>query len=117
MELVGVHPTCSLKKTSSSFEEAHHWNIQAKFYSVKVPHIAICIYDHLYGVQDIEGVRVWIFQKNSSVAPFSLFIFFFSFFYFLVFFGGLNGSFYLTLICHLWGLLNFVLFGIFFSLK
>ena len=42
MELVGVHLTCLLKKTQSSFEKAHHWNIQAKFYSVKVPHIAIC---------------------------------------------------------------------------
>ena len=32
-------------------EEAHHWNIQAKFYSVKGPHIAICMYDDLYGVK------------------------------------------------------------------
>src|ERR1041384_825305 len=48
---------------------------------------------------------MWIFQKDSSVSPFSLFIFFFSFFYFFVFFGGLNGSFYLTLICPLWDLL------------
>ena len=38
MELVGVHPSCLLMKTKSSFEEAHHWNIQAKFYSVKSPH-------------------------------------------------------------------------------
>src|SRR3954468_22481763 len=46
--------------------------------------------DDLYGVQGIED------------APFSLF---FLFFVFLYFFGGLNGSFYLTLICPLWDLL------------
>ena len=34
-----------------SFEEAHHWNIQDKFYSVKDPHVAICMDDDLYGVQ------------------------------------------------------------------
>ena len=33
------------------FVEAHHWNIQAKFYSVKDPHIVIYMYDDLYGVQ------------------------------------------------------------------
>ena len=61
MELVGVHPTCLLKKTKSSFEAAYHWNIQAKFYSVKDPHIVICMYDDLYGVQGIEDeVLVWI---------------------------------------------------------
>ena len=48
-----------------TFEEAHHWNIQAKFYSVKDPHIAICMYDDLYGLQGIEDeVRVWISQKE-----------------------------------------------------
>src|ERR1041384_4076885 len=64
-ELAGVHPTCLLKKTYSSFEEAHHWNIQAKFYSVKDPHIVICMDDDLYGAQGIEDeVRVWISQKE-----------------------------------------------------
>src|ERR1041385_4319829 len=53
---------------------------------------------------DIEGVLVWISQKDSSVAPFSLFISF-SLFIFFYFFGGLNGSFYVTLICPLWDLL------------
>ena len=38
MELVGVHPTRLLMKTQSTFEEAHHWNIQPKFYSVNSPH-------------------------------------------------------------------------------
>ena len=38
MELVGVHPTWLLMKTQSTFEEAHHWNIQPKFYSVSSPH-------------------------------------------------------------------------------
>src|ERR1041385_988951 len=65
--------------------------------------------------KDIEGVLVWISQKDSSVAPFSLFIYF-SLFLFFYFFGGLNGSFYLTLICPLWDLYC-VHFGIFSSLK
>src|ERR1041385_2898809 len=41
-------------------------------------------------------------KRNSSVPP-SLFLFFF--FSFFLFFCGLNGSFYLTLICPLWDLL------------
>ena len=47
---------------------------------------------------------MWISQKDSSVAPFSLFISF-SLYLFFVFLCGLNGSFYLTLICPLWDLL------------
>ena len=60
-------------------------------------------------------------KRNSTIAPFSLFIFFFLFFYFC----GLFGSFYLSLICPLWdismcpllGSFICVLFGIFSSLK
>ena len=38
---------------------------KTKFYSVKGPHIAICMYDDLYGVQGIgDEVLVWIFQKE-----------------------------------------------------
>src|ERR1041385_7717691 len=55
--------------------------------------------------KDIKGVLVWISQKDSSVAPFSLFISFSLFSIFCIFFGGLNGSFYLTLIYPLWDLL------------
>ena len=43
-------------------------------------------------------------KRNSSVPP-SLFLFLFLFFLFFLFFCGLNGSFYLTLICPLWDLL------------
>ena len=44
-------------------------------------------------------------KRNSSVPP-SLFLFIFLFFsIFFYFFCGLNGSFYLTLICPLWDLL------------
>ena len=43
------------------------------------------------------------FKRNSSVAPFSLFISFFSFFYFFIFVASLALSIYLS----------FVLFGIF----
>src|SRR3954469_6493237 len=82
MELVGVHPTCFLKKTWSSFEEAHHWNIQAKFYSVKDPHIVVCMYADLYGVQRYKmEYECGSLKSNSSVPPslFFLFLFFFSF--------------------------------------
>src|ERR1041384_3168625 len=90
MELVGVHPTCLLKKTLSSFEEAHHWNIQAKFYSVKDPHIVICMYDDLYGVQRYKmEYECGSLKRNTSVPP-SLFLFSFSLFYFFIF-CGLNG--------------------------
>ena len=65
MELVGVHLTCLLMKTYSAFKEAHHWNIQDKFHSVKGPHIVICMYDDLYGVKGIEDeALVWISQKE-----------------------------------------------------
>src|ERR1041385_5390341 len=66
--------------------------------------------------KDIKGVLVWISQKDSSVAPFSLVISFFLFFLFFSIFCGLNGSFYLTLICPLWDLLLCPLW-IFSSLK
>src|SRR3954466_9362590 len=105
MELVGVHPTRLLKKTYSSFEEAHHWNIQAKFYSAKGPHIVICMYDDLYGVQRYKmKYECGSLKRNSSVPP-SLFLFLFFSFSLLFIYGGLNGSFYLTLICPLWDLL------------
>src|ERR1041385_3063381 len=65
--------------------------------------------------KDIKGVLVWISQKDSSVAPFSLFISFSLFFLFFVFFCGLNGSFYLTLICPLWDLLLCPLWDLFLT--
>src|SRR3954463_12329991 len=103
MELVGVHPTCLLKKTLISFEEANHWNIQAKFYNVKDPHIVICMYDDHYGVKGYKmKYECGSLKRNSSV-PHSLFLFlFFSFFSLFLFFCGLHGSFYLTLICPFW---------------
>ena len=44
-------------------------------------------------------------SKGIVVCPLLSFYFFFSFFSFFLFFCGLNGSFYLTLICPLWDLL------------
>src|SRR3954463_9541671 len=86
-ELVGVHPTCLLKKTQSSFEEAHHWNIQANFYSVKDPHIAICMYDDLYGVQRYKMKYECGSHKRNSSVPLLSFYFYISLFsIFLVFF-------------------------------
>ena len=35
-KLVGVHPTCLLTRPRA-LEEAHCWNIQAKFYNEKFP--------------------------------------------------------------------------------
>src|ERR1041385_1951488 len=35
--------------------------------------------------KDIEGVLVWISQKDSSVAPFSLFLYFFFFYFYFIF--------------------------------
>src|SRR3954471_14864827 len=84
-ELVGVHPTCLLKKTLSSFEEAHHWNIQAKFYSVRDPHIVICMYDNLYGVKRYKmEYECGSLKRNSSVPPSFFLFFYFLLFYFFV---------------------------------
>src|SRR3954469_16983914 len=64
------------------------------------------MYDDLYGVQGVEDeVLVWISQKGIVVCPLLSFYFFFSFSLFFFIFCGLNGSFYLTLICPLWDLL------------
>src|SRR3954471_5543982 len=66
--------------------------------------------------KDIKGVLVWISQKDSSVAPFSLFISFFSFFYFLYF---LWPQWLFLFNSHLYSLGSFIVstFGIFSSLK
>src|SRR4051812_1792863 len=56
------------------------------------------MYDDLYGAQDIRGSTSVDLSKGIVVCPFTLFIFFFLFFFLC----GLNGSFYLTLICPLW---------------
>src|SRR3954462_1459347 len=62
--------------------------------------------DNLYGVQDVRGSTSVDLSKGIVVCPLLSFYFFFSFFSFcFYFFGGLNGSFYLTLICPLWYLL------------
>ena len=55
------------------------------------------------------------FKRNSSVPP-CLFLFLFLFFLFFVFFGGLNGSFYFSLICPLWDLLILSLWDLFLTL-
>src|SRR3954466_1824432 len=56
-------------------------------------------------------------KSNSSVPPSLFLLFFVSFFCFFVFFGGLHGSFYLTLICPLWDLLNLSSLGSFPHLR
>ena len=111
MELVGAHPTCLLKKTQISFEEAHHWNAQAEFYSVRIP-------TQLYACM-IFSLEYKIYKRSTSVdlskgivvCPLLSFYFFFFFSIFCIF-CGLNGSFYLSLICPL-GIFCFILFEIF----
>src|ERR1041385_5843087 len=61
--------------------------------------------DNLYGVQDIRWSMSVDLSKGIVVCPLLSFYLFFYFLYFLYFFGGLNGSFYLTLMCPLWDLL------------
>src|SRR6187399_1314129 len=58
--------------------------------------------DNLYGVQGIRWSTSVDRSKGIVVCPFSLFI---SFSLYFLFFCGLNGSFYLNLICPLWDLL------------
>ena len=80
MKLVGAHPICLLKKTQSSFEEAHHWNIQAKFYSVRIPtQLDACMMISME-YKDKDEVRVWISQKEILVCPLLSFYFSFSLF-------------------------------------
>src|ERR1041385_7278438 len=52
--------------------------------------------DNLYGVQGIRGSTSVDLSKGIVVCPLLSFYFFFSFLYFFVFFGGLNGSFYFS---------------------
>src|ERR1041385_332503 len=65
------------------------------------PHIAICMNDNLYGVQDIRRSTSVDLSKVIVVCPFSLFYFFFYFLYFLVASMALS----ISLICPLWDLL------------
>src|ERR1041385_3251854 len=69
------------------------------------PHIAICMNDNLYGVQDIRWSTSVDLSKGIVVCPLLYFYFYFSLFSIFCIFCGLNGSFYLTLICPLWDLL------------
>ena len=47
------------------FEEAHHWNIQAKFYSVKVPTVMYEWYEKLsMKYKCYFEAQVWIFKKE-----------------------------------------------------
>src|SRR3954463_922911 len=71
------------------------------------------MYDNLYGVQDIRGSTSVDLSKEIVVCPLLSFYFLFLFFLFLC---GLNGSFYLTLICLLWDLLICPLWDLFLTL-
>src|SRR3954462_15838784 len=79
--------------------------------------------DILYGVQILNEHECGSFKRNSSAAPFSLFISFFSFFSFLFFVASLALSIYLSfflfeIFCFvLFGIFCFVLFGSFLTLR
>src|SRR3954463_1525566 len=60
--------------------------------------------DNLYGVQDIRGSTSVDLSKGIVVCPLLSFYFFISFFIFILFFDGLNGSFYFS---HLYTLGSF----------
>ena len=107
MELVGVYTTYFIKKTQSLFEEAYHWNIQAKFYSVRIP-TQLCMNDMKLAMQYkyYFGVRVWIFQKEQQCCPLlSIFLFFL---FLCIFVASLALSIYLSFV--LFGIFSFVLF-------
>ena len=114
LDLVGVHPMCFLKKTQSSFEEAHHWNIQTEFYSVRIP-TQLCMNDmkismkYKYYLENECGC----FLKEQQCCPFSLFISF-SLFFVVMYFCDLIGSFYLSLICPLWDLFIYLFWDLLF---
>src|ERR1041385_2196813 len=67
--------------------------------------------------KDIQGVLVWISQKDSSVAPFSLFIYFSLFSLFCIFFLWSQWLFLFNSHLSSLGSFDFVLFGIFSLLK
>ena len=104
----GKHPTCLLKNTQSSFEKAHHWNIQSKFYSVKVPtQLYACMMISMeYKVYKME-YECGSLKRNSCVPP-SLFLFSFSLFLFFYFLWPQQLFIFIS---------HFVLFGIFSSLQ
>src|ERR1041385_167121 len=68
--------------------------------------------DNLYGVQDIRGSTSVDLSKEIVVCPLLSFYFIFSFFYFLYYFGGLNGPFYFSHLSSL-GSFNFSSLGSF----
>ena len=116
MELVGVHTTFSLKKTQSLFEEAHHWNIQAKFIVWRSPHSYMHIWSSLWSTRYRGSTSVDL-SKGIVVLPASLFLFTFSPFYIFLFIWWPPWLFLFNSHLSSLGSFKFVLFGIFSSLK
>src|SRR4051812_1639187 len=69
--------------------------------------------DNLYGSKILNEHECGSFERNSSVTPFYLFIYLFSLFLYFLYFCGLIGSFYLSLICPLGDLLIYPIWGSF----
>ncbi len=82
---VCIQLACSWRPRA--FEEAHHWNIQAKFYNEKFP---LVIYES-EKIGDSLSWRTWcyfeaqVWKKDSNIAPSLFFSHFFSFFLFFLF--------------------------------
>ena len=76
---VCIQLTCS--RRPREFEEAHHWNIQAKFYNEKFP----LVYES-YKIRDSLSWRSWcyfeaqVWKKDSNIAPYLFFSFLVGFF-------------------------------------
>ena len=76
-KLVGVHPTCLLTKTQGNFEEAHHWNIQAKLYNENShQYMKVTKQETLYH-EEHGAILKHKCGKRQQHCPFSLFLSFF----------------------------------------
>ena len=86
------------------FEEAHHWNIQAKFYNEKFPLLyEVTTYETLYHEDHGATLKHKCGKRDSSIVPslffshFIIFFFSFSFLFFFFFFFGLSIFFFFFL--------------------
>ena len=78
-KLVGVHPTCLLTKTQGNFEEAHHWNIQAKFYNENSHQHMVVTNRETLNHEEHGAIMKHKCGKRQQDCPFSLFLSYFLF--------------------------------------
>ena len=91
---VCIQLACSWRPRA--FEEAHHWNIQAKFYNEKFP----LVYES-DNIGDSLSWRSWcyfeaqVWKKDSNIAPSLFFSFFVFLFFFIIFWWASLTSFFI----------------------